>query len=58
MVKRFFRSHLAASGLGAGLVGLAAAGLIVLGACGGSDDDEVAAPPAPITTLAFAPVAE
>jgi len=37
MVQRFFRFHLATGGLGVGLVGLAAAGLITLGACGGSD---------------------
>ena len=45
---------------GVGTAATAVLGGWGLAACGGSDDDEVAAapPPAPITTLAFAPVAK
>ncbi|MEO8807211.1 MAG: alkaline phosphatase PhoX, partial [Burkholderiaceae bacterium] len=45
---------------GVGTAATAVLGGWGLTACGGSDDDEVAAapPPAPITTLAFAPVAK
>ena len=53
MVQRFFRFHLASGSLRVGLLGLAAAGLITLAACGGSDSSPsspTASAPAPQPT--------